>query len=121
MRHLDRELKRMQNFIAEKKIKLMHMPTQNQTVDMMTKSFTPAIFLHLKTDISSDSYTQTRRSLFRRRTSSIASQSLSRRRYCTSYARRSVSAILDQKEHSSLLHYNLHYESKSTLIEHTST
>jgi hypothetical protein len=79
MRHLDRELKWMQNFVAEKKIKLMHMPTQNQTADMLTKASTPAIFPHLRTDISSDSYTQTRRSLFRRRTSSIASQSLSRR------------------------------------------
>jgi hypothetical protein len=76
MRYLDRELKWMQNFVAEKKIKLMHMPTQNQTADMMTKALTPAMFLHLRTNISSDSYTQTRRSLFRRRTSSIASQKL---------------------------------------------
>jgi hypothetical protein len=71
----------MQNFVTEKKIKLMHMPTQNQTADMLTKTLTPAIFLHLRTDISSDSYAQTRRSLFRRslfrrRTSSIASQKL---------------------------------------------
>ncbi len=38
MRHLDRELKWMQSFVAEKRIKLLHMPTQNQTADMMSKA-----------------------------------------------------------------------------------
>ena len=48
MRHLERDLKWIQKFVAEKLIRLVHIPTGNQIADMMTKALQPQQFIFLR-------------------------------------------------------------------------
>ena len=47
MRHLERDLKWIQTHVADKKIKLIHIPTHNQIADIFTKPLAYPIFSHL--------------------------------------------------------------------------
>ena len=47
MRHLERDLKWIQTHVADKKIKLVHIPTTNQIADIFTKPLAYPIFSHL--------------------------------------------------------------------------
>ena len=46
-RHLERDLKWIQNHVADKKIKLIHIPTTNQIAGVFTKPLAYPIFSHL--------------------------------------------------------------------------
>jgi hypothetical protein len=48
MRHLERSLKWIQTYVAEGKIRLIHIPTENQLADIFTKALAKAPFLHLR-------------------------------------------------------------------------
>jgi hypothetical protein len=47
MRHLERDLKWIQTHVANKQIKLIHIPTHNQIADIFTKPLASPIFSHL--------------------------------------------------------------------------
>ena len=47
MRHLERDLKWIQTHVADKMIKLIHIPTTNQIADIFIKPLTFPIFSHL--------------------------------------------------------------------------
>jgi hypothetical protein len=47
MRHLERDLKWIQTHVANKQIKLIHIPTHNQIADIFTKPLAFPIFSHL--------------------------------------------------------------------------
>jgi hypothetical protein len=48
MRHLERDLKWIQQYVAAKLIRLVHIPTGNQIADMMTKALQPQQFIYLR-------------------------------------------------------------------------
>ena len=48
MRHLDRDLKWIKQYVAKRMIRLVHIPTGNQIADMMTKALHPQQFTYLR-------------------------------------------------------------------------
>ena len=48
MRHLERDLEWIQQYVAAKLIRLVHIPTGNQIADMMTKALQPQQFIYLR-------------------------------------------------------------------------
>ena len=48
MRHLDRDLKWIQQYVAKRMIRLVHIPTGNQIADMMTKALQRQQFIFLR-------------------------------------------------------------------------
>ena len=48
MCHLERSLKWIQTYVAEGKIRLIHIPTENQLADIFTKALAKPLFLRLR-------------------------------------------------------------------------
>jgi hypothetical protein len=48
MRHLERSLKWIQTYLAEDKIRLIHIPAENQLTNIFTKPLAKTPFLHLR-------------------------------------------------------------------------